>query len=310
MKECKTLAKLSIQWRSQYENDDFGVPNSSIPLKVFGNLTSLELYEFSGSEDGLIRDIACLLGNSPHLKKLGLGLAFDCDASGTPEILIVREECDFLEKLCMQFGSRQQSVPLALRTLALGHGMFPYRSKSPSVGNFLAKLVKIGRMRNLHVFNGLIQSGTEDDDIESMEIDWSLLDGCTSLRQLSVSRLEHDVRKWLNSGGNAVEELIVTDHYGMYEDDLGNFDALRLPQLSMLFTREVTVKRRVDEDAWSDIDSLDSESVISQSTLSDPSAILDRSLITVLDRLHDGGSHPTRLAICFNFENNWVCPAA
>ena len=200
-------------------------------------------------------------------------------------------------------------MPLALTTLALGHGMFLYRSKLPSVDNFLAELVKIDGIRNLHVFNGLLRDDTEDGEIESMEIDWTLLDGCTSLRQLSVSRLEYDVRQWLNSGGNAVEELIVTDHYGMYDADLDLFNILRLPQLSMLFTREVTVEKRVDEDAWSDIDSLESESIASQSVLLDSSPIVDRSTITVLDRLYDDGSDLTRLAICLDFKNNWVCPA-
>ena len=90
LKGCKTLSKLSIQWRGQYEYDDVEEPHCSIPLTGFRNLTSLELYELSGIEDGLIRDISRVLSSSPYLKKLGLGLAYECDAGGTPEILIVR----------------------------------------------------------------------------------------------------------------------------------------------------------------------------------------------------------------------------
>lgn len=74
-----------------------------------------------------------------------------------------------------------------------------------------------------------------------MELDWTVLNDCP-LRQLSLTRLEIDSRKWLNKHGQSVEELIVTDHFSMYDDTLDNFGALKLPNLSMLFTREINVR--------------------------------------------------------------------
>lgn len=144
-----------------------------------------------------------------------------------------------------------------------------------------------------------------------MELDWTFLNSC-SLRQLALTRLEFDSRKWLNKHGQSVEELIVTDHLSMYDDSLDNFGALKLPNLSMIFTREVNVASPMhefenewgnDDDDW---DSDDSEAM-DEMMLNGPSPQMDKRLITVLDRLRDGGRKLTRLGICFNFETQWVC---
>jgi hypothetical protein len=98
----------------------------------------------------------------------------------------------------------------------------------------------------------------------------------------------------------------------MYDDDLDNLDALRLPHLSMVFTREMTVSKCDPEDEWSDVDSweLDSDSEDTDLPDLEPQFTpkLDRSVITVLDRLYDGGTNLKRLGLCFDFETQWVGP--
>jgi hypothetical protein len=189
-----------------------GMPNCVMPLTGFKNLTSLELYNFYGAqEEPLINEIVSLLSRCPQLKKLGLGLASDSDVTGNPEILIHPQRCDFLERLCIKYGCLEGALPLRLTNLRLGHRMFLYESLSTSVGNYIAKLINIEEIRTLHVFNGHMAEGADGNatvDAEAVLIDWSLLDAC-KLRQLSASRMESDVRRWLNSRGNTVEELIV-----------------------------------------------------------------------------------------------------
>lgn len=337
LKNCKTLKNISIQFASQYLEDIVAAGNCFISLKGFKNLESLELYNFYGDEKRLTRDIDGVLSNCPSLKTLGLGKACDCDCKNLPEAIILVSECKFLENICIEFASRSK-VPLALNTLRLGHGLCLFGSSSPAVGNVLEKMVKIAGLRKLHVFNGFIKYNM-DEDRQRMEIDWSLLKDCTSLHQLSVSRLEDDVRKWLNGGGNSVEELIVTDHYSLYDEEMDEWDALNLPNLSMLFTREITVPKRTAEDDWldtdssgtessdtemsdnelPDIDSLDLDSLDvklsdidswgSDALNSDESSCLQgrsRSAMTVLDRLHDHGSHLEKLGLCLDFERQWV----
>jgi hypothetical protein len=131
-----------------------------------------------------------------------------------------------------------------------------------------------------------------------------------------VTRLGDNVRVWLNTVGNSVQELIVTDHYGTYEAGLENFNALNLPNLSMLFTKEEYSPKPASEDEWSDIDS-DGSQVESYSDLSEGIATttdlrvgsslhVERSIRTVLDRLSDGGSKLTRLCLDLDFETQWV----
>jgi hypothetical protein len=173
------------------------------------------------------------------------------------------------------------------------------------------------------------------------------LDGCSSLQQLSVSRLEDDVKEWLNKGGQSVQELIITHHYGMYDRALDHFNGLVLPELTTLFVREWAVEKRTSEDVevWSDADTwatgmtdeestdLDSGESDSADTISadsnlpgsDPSDSdtldsdeidpenptpileqLDKSTLSVLDRLHDRGSKLKRLSLCLDLETQFV----
>ena len=341
LKNCKSLKNVSIQFSSQYLEDRHAASNCSMPLKCFQNLTSLELFSFYAfrNKTQLVKDIASLLYRCPGLKKLGLGMAcgFDCD--DLPESLIIEDDWHFLEQLCMTYESKGNAPPLALDTLRLGHGMYLFQSLSSTKKNdFLSKLAKVAGLKTLHIFNDFIKHGSEEEDRESMEIDWSLLNGCESLHQLAVSRLEPDVTDWLNSKGQSVQELVVTHHYTMYSDDLAEFDRLNLPNLTTLFTSEGTVPKRDDDDVWTDtdssaedltdaielgIDSSDSESSDANSEERDSFDIkssesnesnsqsrprnYDRSVITVLDRLHDGGAQLTGLRICLDFESQWVC---
>ncbi|KAE9368859.1 hypothetical protein N431DRAFT_470543 [Stipitochalara longipes BDJ] len=263
LKQSSTIKDVSILFASQYLDDPTDAQRCFIPLKGFKNLTSLELYNFYGDLDRLVLDIAGVLAECPGLKTLGLGFAcnFDCDAP--PEILFYEDETDFLERLCVIYGSTPRARPLALETLRLGHGIFLFESEmleaemqeSSKTDKYLAKLVQLEALRNFYIFNGLIKMDIYDEP-DSMDVDWNQLEDCKSLRRLSVSRLEIDLVQWLErSCGSLVEELIITEHYGMYDDDLDNFELLRLPRLSMLFIREMTVAERSGDDAWSDTDS-------------------------------------------------------
>jgi hypothetical protein len=327
LKESQTLKHVSIEFASQWLEDRIAARNCSITLKGFRNLTSLEVYHFYGDEERILKDLVSALVDSPHLQTLGLALACDCDCDALPEAVIMDFEFDFLENLCVEYGSRKPTSPLPLKTLKLGHGMYLLKSESTVIDNYLAKLVKISDLRTLHIFNGLMKWESIDEETESMEIEWSLFKECRSLHQLSVTRLEDDVRQWLNTVGNSVQELIVTEHIGIYDAMLENFSALNLPHLSMLFTTEKLRSKPDSEEEWSDTDSFDSQvnsQSVSQSasepgsseeesedatdTDSKPASPLhvDRSIMTVLDRLHDGGSKLTMLSLELEFETQWV----
>jgi hypothetical protein len=293
-KRCPNLRNLWIQFSDTYLDEAGDAMKCNAQLKGFKNLASLELYQFYGEESELVNDIANVLKDCPALKRLGLGLAceFDCDL--TPEVLAASGDCDFLEKLCVKYGRR--SSPLALETLRLGHGMFIYKSKSPNTGNYLSKLVKFSDIKNLHIYNGLVHE-TDDWDLipMPMQVQWNFFTECTSLCQISVTRLDKTVRRWLNTSGKSIRELWVTEHFSMYDNCLGNFDILELPQLEMLFTREMTVRGYGHDRPWRGIDSESREQIS-----------LPRKVVTALDRLPDNIANLTRLGICIELENQWV----
>ncbi|KUJ24634.1 uncharacterized protein LY89DRAFT_776708 [Mollisia scopiformis] len=315
LKDCKTLKHLFLQFGSQYIADGMGADNCWTKLRGFRNLTSLELYHFFGDETRLIRDIVILLSDSPHLKCLGLGKAHDADCDGTPEVIITDGKYRFFKKLCKRYASRQKknTPPLNLETLKLGHGMFLKPSGTRDTGNYLAKLVKLDKLKVLHLFNSLLLEH-EDSDIEETVIDWSLFADCHSIRQLSVSRFTTDVIDWLRGGGNTVQELLVADHYSMYDTDLHHFSLLNLAGLSMLYVREVFVKKMGEEDEWEDIDSDtdafgsddDEDMSVDVEPSEEKSEIVDKSKMTVLDRLPDGGTQLSRLALSLEFEDQWA----
>ena len=353
LKQSATIKNISILFASQHLDDQMDALNCSISLEGFDNLTSLELYNFYGDPDSLAVEIANVLAECPGLKTLGLGFACDFDCNALPDVLIIGEDeytLHFLEKVCVNYASPTR-VSLALDTLRLGHGIFLSDSvmrEFSKTHKYLFKLVKLETLKNFYLFNGLVK--WDFDEHESMDVDWDQLEDCKSLQRLSVSRLEMDLVNWLTNGcGSVVEELIVTDHYGMYDDDLDYFEYL-LPRLSMLFVREMTIARRSGDEAWSDTDSsvtdsseaeitsetgtiLEVESLLipqihlkprtlsmagtpsqaglrsdseTPSEARNPYKELDRSIITVLDRLDENGAQLTKLGLCLDFETQWV----
>lgn len=353
LKQSATIKNISILFASQHLDDQMDALNCSISLEGFDNLTSLELYNFYGDPDSLAVEIANVLAECPGLKTLGLGFACDFDCNASPDVLIIGEDeytLHFLEKVCVNYASPTR-VSLALDTLRLGHGIFLSDSvmrEFSKTHKYLFKLVKLETLKIFYLFNGLVK--WDFDEHESMDVDWDQLEDCKSLQRLSVSRLEMDLVSWLTNGcGSVVEELIVTDHYGMYDDDLDYFEYL-LPRLSMLFVREMTIARRSGDEAWSDTDSsvtdsseaeitsetgtiLEVESLLipqihlkprtlsmagtpsqaglrsdseTPSEARNPYKELDRSIITVLDRLDENGAQLTKLGLCLDFETQWV----
>ncbi len=123
------------------------------------------------------------------------------------EILVDKGQCDFLEDLCLQCGTF--SSPLTLETLRLGTGMSIHKSTSPDIGNYIEQLVNIQNVKNLHLYNGYTHPNGNWDDYASSEVHWKFFAECTSLRQLSVTRMDEDVRKWLNASGNSVSIFFV-----------------------------------------------------------------------------------------------------
>ncbi|KAF4626344.1 hypothetical protein G7Y89_g11813 [Cudoniella acicularis] len=121
-------------------------------LFVFQNLTSLELYNFH--DGNAANSIAGVLLRSPNLKTLGLRLNCDIDTDNGPIAdVLERRKCDFLERLCMIYASHKTAAPLALHTLRLRKGICLWPSDSPTVGNYLARLVEKPKIQCLHILN-------------------------------------------------------------------------------------------------------------------------------------------------------------
>jgi hypothetical protein len=325
LKSIPTLREIFISFGAIICDDSDYIYNCWASLNGFRNLTSLEIYDFYGNHTLLIRDIVHVLRDSPCLTKLGLGFAVEMDFDDGEAVLFGApgHETDFLERLCEVYGSTCQNAPLALETLRLGFGFYLNKSSNATNGHYLTKLLTMRSLEVLHLYNGLVRSEIDDDGTFYQEVDWTPFtkEGCASLRQLSVTRIEDDVIDWLKEGGSRVRELIVTESYSYKEHGINQF--FNLPAgLSMLHTRDsFPYGWRVGSDSeWSDTDSSisdssDSESASSQlpqmqmsryQSLERITLDLDRPVMTVLDRLPDGGSDLTRLSISLDFETQWV----
>lgn len=333
MKSNRTLRDISIQFPCLYIHDPVPVRKCYFPLKGFRNLTSLELYAIYKDYDRQVKDMASVLCESPFLKKFSLGFA--SEVNGDDEAILFGgpgREADFFKRLCEFYGSKCKKPPLALETLRLGWGIFLDKPSEATGGHYLTKLLTIKSLKVLHLYNGFVESELEENDLFCPRIDWTPFtsEDCRSLRQLSVTRLEEDVVDWLKSDGCCVQELIVTDHYSIDDEGLDEF--INLPsRLSMLWTREkhpsvrMYISNHTDSD-WSDTDSSVSDTegsesldllestdsqwpAVDSSLFSRSNAIackLDKTVMTVLDRLPDGGSHLTRLCTALDFETQWV----
>lgn len=311
LKDCKMLESVWVQFAAQcLDGDRIAAEKCFFSLRGFQNLTSLSLYNFYGEHNRLTKDIARVLSKCPTLKHLALGMACDCDYDFLPGAVILEDDDDtFLKDLSLQYASQDNARPLALQTLRLGHGMCLYESSLPIAGNFLAKFVDLAVLKTLHIFNGLVKYGSIDEEAQDIEIDWSLLKDCKSLRQLSVNTLTRDVRRWLNDDGISVQELIVTDREGMYDEGLSEFYALTLPRLSMLFVCEESVSKCIPEDPWTDTDSSatdPSDADILDFEAEGPSPESEKPTPTILDHLRDGECQLTKLAFYLNFNTQLV----
>lgn len=293
LRNCAKLQHFFIQFPDSILDDELNFMKKSFPLKGFRNLASLELYQFHDEETELVKNIAHVLRDCPTLKKLGLGMCCEFDCEIIPEVVSASGDCDFLEKLCLEYGTL--SSPLPLETLRLGHGMFVHKSRSSSSENYIRKLVKLQDVKTLHIYNGLVHD-TDDWDLmpTPMRVRWKYFAECTSLFQFSVTRLDKQVRRWLNTSGRSVQELLVTEHSSMYDDDLDNFDVLELPHLSAIFTREMTFSK-ANPGIWQALDH-DSR----------PQVTLARESISVLDRLPLNIGNLTKVGICIELESQWV----
>ena len=268
-----------------------------IPLCGFKNLRSLQVYNFYGKYALLVEDLVNVLVTSPGLKVLGLGMQDVKDYGDLPaETLHLGFHAEFLEKLCVDYGSRDGTSPLRLDTLRLGHVLFLDRRILLDKPNhmFLDKLVHLDGLRSFHVYNGSNHYNRIHDDL--WRVDWSQLKHCKSLQQLSVTRFNKYVRVWMNDYGSTIADLIVTDWYGSYAPDLDNFDLLENVHLSMLFIQTKFGTR-------SELEGMIYRDVHPRW----PYARDDAEAITILDRLPDGGAHLTRLGLCLDFATHWVC---
>ncbi|KAE8440689.1 hypothetical protein EG329_006807 [Mollisiaceae sp. DMI_Dod_QoI] len=283
---------------------------SYIPLGGFQNLTSLEVYQLCHLDEvTLLEDLAGVIRRCPQLKKLGLGGYERGEDDGLfPKDIIINNACDFLEKLCLRYSAYKDTKPLALTTLRLGHGLLLLKHTSLDCDNYLAKLVEVTTLESLHITNGAIRriSGITRRKIWSaMQVDWSMLENCKSVRQLAVTALDMGARRWLNGVGKGVEDLIITSHYNRTKTCAKNFDRLRLPNLKMLVVHESFHPRtRLRRDATGAPEKLTDDTIPGLPGFPENIEVLGTT--TVLDRLHDNGRFLKRLAICIDLESQWA----
>jgi hypothetical protein len=291
LKSIPNLQNVSIVFAGEEIMDPTAACKCWIPLHGFKNLASLELYNFFGNFPLLIKDLVNVLADCPELKVLGLGMQNDDEDEVPPEHLLVNHATDFIEKLCLDYRSREGTSPLSLDTLRLGRGVSPYKFDFKPDRVYLSKLVKLNGLRSVHIYNG---SAQYDEDIFMYDTDCFQLKDCKCLQQLSVTRINENIRDWLNDYGNTIKELIITDPYSMYDEGLDNFDLLENTRFSMLFvqTKAPTLS---EFDDWAE-------------RLFDPyeTARRDASVITILDRLHDKGAQLIRLGLCLDLGRQWV----
>lgn len=168
-------------------------------------------------------------------------------------------------------------------------------------------MVVLPKLKYLDAFNDLVNYSSSDDEHNSMVVEWSLVKGCASFFHLSISWVQKDVREWFNIFGRLIKELFVISDHSTYDSALDEFNALILPQLSTIFTRDPQVIKQWVASEWSETDSSknlsDSIPDEARSNTDMPGSNLpevDVSLMTVLDRLHEGGSQLSRLGLCIN----------
>ena len=236
------LRELTLQYCALNSHGPDDLYKRSTQLQGFKSLTLLEIYGFYGAYSDLREDIANVLKNCPGLKRLGLGMHYEFDISDEfHEVLVGKGHCDFLEELCLRYGNF--SSPLQLETLRLGTGMFIHKSESPDIGNYIEKLVNIQTVKTLHLYNGYIHPNGDWDEYALSEVHWEFFAKCTSLHQLSVTRLDDGVRKWLNASGESVSIFFVGYALGLAANLLIHAMLAWPPQLFVFVNADVGVIR-------------------------------------------------------------------
>jgi hypothetical protein len=220
-----------------------------MPVAGFRNLTCLEIYNFQGSESSILPDIASTLRSCYKLKILGLGMACDTDNEYNENMVILRGDLGFLERLSLEYSmprdGRDQTIgsPLRLEKLRLGTYLSPYKAKySPIEDNYLAKLFQLDGLRELHIWNGEYRYETRDVMEKPVEIHWPLFNLCRSLQQLQITRLEDDITEWINEKADSLKDLVIAEQY--YGGDKGywNFSRLNLRNLAGLYIRDSAIR--------------------------------------------------------------------
>jgi len=318
LRDLPLLRHLVIHFSVGYLKDPDDAIKCWIPVGGFKNLTSLELYQCYNKDVNLLtKELAQAFIQCPKLKKLALGTSCGARAETTPETWAIEHKGSFFEKLCLEYGSLSPTPqPLALETLRLGHGVCLLRSTSGDVDNYFAKLVKLDELKVLHLFNGIVQFASidvDDVDAEVLEIDFSLLEDCKSLQEVSLTRITPEVIRWLSGPARGVQELFITDSYNIYDPDLRFFSQLKLDRLSTLYTDEF-----IEGDPLSDTEESDSGDETPKEISSGASASTggtsgfvvskDIEVRTILDRLYERHdlSHLENLSFTFDFDKQWV----
>ncbi|KUJ11069.1 uncharacterized protein LY89DRAFT_758763 [Mollisia scopiformis] len=310
--QCKTLRHLSVlYYGTSVKEPDWECLHNIDFLTGFKNLTSLELYGFYELElsaevkVSLLNRVAHIISKSPRLKKLGLSLTLPSHhfENENPDILIVRPDDDYLEMLCLQCSSCIDFKPLKLETLRLGHGTYLLPSMS-KCENYLAKLVDLESLRNLHVWNGGVRSSVGQRPT-SLNVQWDMLKHCSALRQLEITILDASVTDWLNRSGNSIQELIITQPLPSMDPKKCHFDDLKqkLPTLKMVYLTDKPVYDAFETEETSSSDSSSSDS--GNETLGNDSSITRVLKKTVLDLICDHGLFLERLAIDIDLNTEW-----
>ncbi|KAK0115629.1 hypothetical protein ONS95_000101 [Cadophora gregata] len=326
LKSRKSLRNVAIQFCAANCTETVdGLENCSTTLQGFKNLTSLELYNFYGDCKAILKDIANTLAECPCLKKLGLGRATkttygDQNGIGSDELLIL-DDVDLLESLCLLYGAQVGTLPLKVHTLRLGYSMFFTEPSSSTVGNYLTKLLDLRTLKSLEMYNGYVLLDAADvSDPDRFKVmlqpPWELLDDC-SLRQLGVTKIDHRVTAYLTGAGQSVEELSVSGAYCMNDPAIQEFNLFSLPNLKSLWTREKFVSRNPNRDNSIDFDSpyetLPQETTVGELEDQDEEEELlwggrleKKEQKFILHRLHDRGSRLATLAINFDFDSEYI----
>jgi hypothetical protein len=284
LKLCTFLQNLSIQLDI---NGNLGGSFYFFPIKGLQNLSSVELYNLHKPKDALIRQLVNVLIRCPQLRTLGLSLSCECDDGWIPSVLLVYEmHVNFFERLCNEYSAKRGSKPLELQNVRLGYGLYIISKNMDGdgasdeeqkwcPGNFLAGFVKLDGLKTLHLYNGPSHHlGNGEHHEKPLDIAWSFFHDCASLRHFQITRLSSEAVEWLADHGNEIEELIVTDYYNIFDEELETLRKSQLPKLTMLFSREMAARR------------------------------LDIGVSTILDRLRDKGEALIRFAFCIDLEMN------